>query len=246
MWEDASNKIAYGNRRRYLLGKQLDSVMNYPLKNAIIDFVKTGNAKSLNDTVLSQKENYPPQGVNCLMNILGTHDTERILTALGRDRDFSSKDDMSGFKLTENQLETAKKRLFAAAVLQMTLPGVPCIYYGDEAGMQGGADPFNRAYFPWGNEDKDILAFYKKITSLRRSMQVFEKGEYIPALTTNGILIFKRTDETGNVTVAVNVSDKPFELKSKLHDEIENKEITEIKDFAIFKNCKNTFYPEEQ
>ena len=246
VWEDASNKIAYGNRRRYLLGKQLDSVMNYPLKNAIIDFVKTGNAKNLNDTVLSQKENYPPQVVNCLMNILGTHDTERILTALGRDRDFSSKDDMSGFKLTENQLETAKKRLFAAAVLQMTLPGVPCIYYGDEAGMQGGADPFNRAYFPWGNEDKDLLAFYKKITSLRRSMQVFEKGEYIPALATNGILIFKRTDETGNVTVAVNVSDKPFELKSKLHDEIENKEITEIKDFAIFKNCKNTFYPEEQ
>ncbi len=83
VWEDASNKIAYSHRKNYLTGDQLDSVMNYPLRDAIIRFVRNGSSTYLRETVENLLENYPPEVVHCLMNMLGNHDTIRILTALG-------------------------------------------------------------------------------------------------------------------------------------------------------------------
>ena len=99
-------------------------------------------------------ETYPPQSVNCLMNVLGTHDTERILTILGSENMPSNKKEMAESKLSEEELKQAVKLLKIAVLLQMTLPGIPCIYYGDEAGMEGWEDPLNRRCYPWGNENK--------------------------------------------------------------------------------------------
>ncbi len=209
VWEDASNKISYGSRRRYLLGRQLDSVMNYPLKDAIINYVTTHDEKMLVHTINTQLENYPPQVVHCLMNILGTHDTMRILTVLGGDDIPQNKAEMANYRLSPTQYETAAKRLKIASLLQMTLPGVPCIYYGDEAGMEGGKDPFNRRYFPWGNENKDLLEWYKKITALRRKYDIFISGDFKIIYAENGCLIYSRSD---TLFVAINLSENIYEL----------------------------------
>ncbi|MBQ5810347.1 MAG: glycoside hydrolase family 13 protein, partial [Clostridia bacterium] len=164
VWEDATNKISYGYRRRFLRGNQLDSVMNYPFANAIIDFVRGGKAEALTDTVLDIIENYPPQSVNLLMNHIGTHDTARALTALGEgychnpDRCWQSQQ-----KLDAHQRETAVSRLKLAAVLQYTLPGIPSLYYGDEAGLEGYTDPFCRGCFPWGKANTELTEFYRTL-----------------------------------------------------------------------------------
>ena len=218
VWEDASNKIAYGKRRHYLLGSQLDSVMNYPLRSAIINFVKFGDAGGLKACIETIMTNYPPPVINCLMNIIGTHDTERILTVLGSDKTFSSKTEMAEFSLSEEEYSFAVRRLKLASFLQMFLPGVPSIYYGDEAGMQGLIDPFNRKFFPWGKENTDILSHYRKIIKFRKNSPVFKEGLYKTEYAANGIFIFKRYDETGSLTLAANASSSPHLLFTRIYD----------------------------
>ncbi|MBE6661715.1 MAG: glycoside hydrolase family 13 protein, partial [Ruminococcaceae bacterium] len=83
VWENAADKVAYGKRRRYFRGTQLDSVMNYPLKNAILAFVLEGDAECFYNTVTELYSSYPPFVCDALMNLLGTHDTARILSVLG-------------------------------------------------------------------------------------------------------------------------------------------------------------------
>ena len=179
VWEDASNKMSYSQRRRYLLGGQLDSVMNYPFANAVIDFVVNGTAESFNRTVMSIIQNYPKPVIDTLMNHIGTHDTVRALTALAgesclnRDREWQS-----GRTLSPEQREKGIKLLKEAAIIQYTLPGVPCVYYGDEAGMEGYKDPFNRKYYPWGKENTQLVEYYKELGRVRRENKSFIDGEY--------------------------------------------------------------------
>lgn len=212
VWEDATNKIAYDTRKEYFLGKELDSVMNYPLKNAIIDFVLNGSSKNLSYLVSEQINNYPKPALDSLMNILDTHDTARILTVLGRDNIPKSREDMSKSELDESQLEIAKKRLYVAVILQFTLYGVPSIYYGDEAGLQGECDPFNRACYPWGNEDKEIFAFYKKLTEIRRKNDIFKDGNVELLTCENGFFSFKRELNGNEIYVAVNVGEYVYDI----------------------------------
>ena len=80
VWEDASNKSAYGVRRRYLLGGQLDSVMNYPFRDAILGFLRGSNPADMMEIILNVLENYPPHVIRILMNHIGTHDTDRAIT----------------------------------------------------------------------------------------------------------------------------------------------------------------------
>lgn len=204
VWEDATNKISYNARRRFLRGKQLDSVMNYPFANAIINYLKGGNSRDLIDTVLEILENYPPQAVKLLMNHIGTHDTQRILTALGNDgTDFSTdREWQSKQKLSPEQYEKGIKLLKVAAVLQYTLPGVPSLYYGDEAGMEGYGDPFCRAAYPWGNENKELLSFYQKLGQFRRNYNAFKSGEFIPFYANFGEIAYMRKSKNHTVLIA--------------------------------------------
>ena len=213
VWEDATNKISYGGRRRFLRGKQLDSVMNYPLANAIVDFLRGRDAQSLLSTVMQIIENYPPKSVALLMNHIGTHDTARIITRL------AGKQNLEGDRLRQSEARLSKEEynhgvnlLKLAAVLQFTFPGVPSIYYGDEARHTGNGDPFCRGTYPWGNENRELIDFYKALGNLRRGCKAFASGEFIPVRADRGFMAYMRKKEESVVFVAVNRNDFWYEL----------------------------------
>ena len=215
VWEDASNKTAYGIRRKYLLGSELDSVMNYPFRDAIIGFVANDNAEDFFEQILTITENYPKQIVDSLMNPLGTHDTVRILTRLaGYDCESLSREDQSALALTEDEREDAKKLLKIATVLQYTLPGFPSIYYGDEVGLEGGKDPFNRKGFPWYDQDEDLLDFYRKLGDVRKHKSyVFSDALFIPISAADGVICYERRktgqwNDSFGIVVLVNRGDE--------------------------------------
>lgn len=185
VWEDASNKIAYQCRKRYFVDGVLDSVMNYPFRTAILNFIRgVDDGRNLKNTVMTIAENYPPQVFLCNMNLLGTHDTARILTALVDDFE-GDRHACATRHLSRSLYLTAQERLLAASFLQYTLPGSPSLYYGDEAGMEGHKDPFNRRTYPWGHEDAEILLHYNHLGMIRKNeaikygdVQFFQAGEH--------------------------------------------------------------------
>jgi len=177
VWEDASNKSAHGKRRRYFADAELDSVMNYPFRTAIINFIRGWDSgRGLKETVMSIVENYPREVWLCNMNLLGTHDTPRILTALVDDFD-GSREEKAKRRLSRNQFEVAWERLLAASFLQYTLPGSPSLYYGDEACMEGYRDPFNRRPYPWGREDPELLEHFQRLGQLRKDHPALRLGD---------------------------------------------------------------------
>ncbi len=205
VWEDATNKISYGSRRRFLLGRQLDSVMNYPLANGIFEFLQGENARVLLDRILDLLSNYPPQAVRLLMNHIGTHDTPRALTRLGATGEIpGDRAAQAVSHLDERNRARARRLLRLAAVLQYTLPGVPSLYYGDEAGMEGWGDPFCRAAYPWGREDRGLLQFYRMLGSFRRAHTAFADGEFLPLHGEMGHLVYLRRNAKEEILVAVN------------------------------------------
>ena len=213
VWEDASNKISYGVRRRFIRGRQLDSVMNYPFANAIVEYVRTRNSQFLVDTVFEILENYPKFVTDVLMNHIGTHDTARALTRLVLgDGNSHNRAEESGVKLDDIQYELAKKYLYIAAVLQYTLPGVPSLYYGDEAGLQGFGDPFCRSAYPWDREDGELLDFYKKLGGIRRNCRAYYNGEFKVLYNDNGVLIFSRSNSFSKAITIVNRGNSNFEF----------------------------------
>ena len=227
VWEDASNKIAYGVRRHYLLGGQLDSVMNYPLKDAIIAFVRDHKVEYLARIMDELTQNYPKAVLDSLMNILGTHDTMRILTVLGGDTFPETREEMSLYKLTPEQRSLGKKLLMIASTLQFTLPGFPCVYYGDEAGMEGGADPFNRYCYPWGSEDKELQAWYSKLARIRHSLPCFKEGSYRLAAAREGLFAFTRGEGEDAVLVLANIDANAATISSSFFAEFSYDCITE-------------------
>ena len=168
VWEDAAIKVAYDTRKKYFLGNRLNSVTNYPLKNAIIDFVKNGNTQNIVKTTYSILDHYPKEVQDNLMNILGTHDTARILSVLGANNDLKTHyDEHKDYDLNEQELKTGVRLLKMASLMQYTFMGIPCVYYGDEAGLQGLKDPYCRACFDWNNINQDINDWYKLLGKLR-------------------------------------------------------------------------------
>jgi cyclomaltodextrinase len=202
VWEDASNKTSYSYRRRYLLGKQLDSVMNYPFRTAIIDFVLYGDSGLFKSSVMSILENYPQPVIDVLMNVLSTHDTIRIITQLGVGREVKN-EEKSQFKMTAEEYSKGKQRLKMATFLQFTLPGVPSIYYGDEVGLQGFADPFCRMGYPYGKEDKELLEFFVCLSKLRTDYKENFINSFSLLYAKMGVFAFKR----GKINCFVNNSD---------------------------------------
>ena len=177
VWEDASNKRAYGRRRTYFTAGELDSVMNYPFRTAILNFMRGfDSGRGFQEAVMSIVENYPRQVIDCNMNLLGTHDTPRILTALVDDFD-GSREEKAKRRLSRNQMEVARERLLMASFLQYTLPGCPSLYYADETCMEGYRDPFNRRPYPWGREDLEILNHFRRLGQLRKDHEGLRLGD---------------------------------------------------------------------
>lgn len=232
VWEDASTKVSYGELRPYLLGDQLDGTMNYPFMNAIIAYIRDGDEKFFKDTVQSILENYPKETVYCLMNSLGTHDTVRIINALSDVRAHGwSKTHKLGYKLPDSEYEKAKKKLYLASVLQFTLPGIPSIFYGDEAGLQGFDDPINRRPYPWGSEDKEILAHYKKLGRIRRENRAVFSGGF-NMRDENGLVAYERASGDDEILIAVNAGadDKTLFINTEYTSLYNNKEYKDVVD----------------
>ena len=206
VWEDASNKVAYDMRRRYFVDGTLDSCMNYPFRTAILNFTKDrDDGHSLAETVMTIAENYPAQVLACNMNLLGSHDTPRILTALVDDYD-GPREVRATRKLSKAQRQIAQDRLYLATFLQYTLPGAPSIYYGDEAGMEGSKDPFNRRTFPWGEEDPDLLRHYRQLGRLRQEQKALRLGDIRFFQAQDGQLGFTRSYNGKTLRVHINRS----------------------------------------
>ncbi|MBR5616799.1 MAG: glycoside hydrolase family 13 protein [Oscillospiraceae bacterium] len=206
VWEDASSKTAYGKRRTYFTNAELDSVMNYPYRTAILNFMRGfDSGRAFKETVMSIAENYPPQVVACNMNLLGTHDTPRILTALVDDFD-GSREEKAKRHLSRNQWEAAHERLLMASFLQYMLPGCPSIYYADEAGMEGYKDPFNRRPYPWGREDEELVTHFKRLGVLRKREEALRLGDIQFFQAGDKHLGFTRSYNGRTVKICVNRS----------------------------------------
>ncbi len=198
VWEDASDKISYGRRRRYLTGSQLDSVMNYPLRAALIGYVKTGDCEPLRHATEGLYRRYPKEVSDNLLNFLGTHDTERILTLLGGEETGDHTNaELAQMKMTQMERAHAKELLRLAFGILAGLPGVPCLFYGDEAGMEGYRDPFCRRPFPWNRIDGEILAFCRAFGCLRRDEPILYGGRFRILSLTPDAFVYLRTPEDG-------------------------------------------------
>lgn len=193
VWEDASDKVSYGRRRYYLRGKQLDSVMNYPLRDAILSYVKDGDAWKMRRFTEGTYRRYPKGSSDTLLNFLGTHDTERILTLFGGEPcGDKTNEELSTMRMTPEERKKGADRLMFAYSILAGLPGVPCVFYGDEAGMEGYRDPFCRRPFPWHDMDERILAHYRKIGSIRKDCAVFRDGLFRIAVLTPEVFAYVR------------------------------------------------------
>jgi cyclomaltodextrinase len=209
VWEDASNKISYGEQRQYFNGQLLDGVMNYPFRELILSFVLNKNVDRFTEGVERITENYPPQALDVCLTLLGSHDTVRAINALSDvSADGLSKREKKLRALTPAEYDKAKQRLTLAGLLQYFLPGVPSVYYGDEAGMQGWDDPINRRPFT-SNPDTDILSHYIKLGNLRAKyknsftapLQFECGGDYLKIIR-------------GELAAIINVSEKNLPIKN--------------------------------
>ena len=221
VWEDASNKIAYDKRKRYYCGDELDGVMNYPLRTAILEYVRTGKTDALGYYVSEVMPNMPRETLGLQLNLIGTHDTPRALTALGgQPENGRAVRELSNVRMTEEEYAVARDRLILAYLMAATFPGRPMIYYGDEAGMEGYADPMNRMPYPWEREDPTLVEAYRAIGKLRLVNEALISGSFAIKHLDGSLLVYERKIGKSAVTVFINrsQSDLTVSLDSKYKD----------------------------
>ncbi len=223
VWEDVSTKEAYGERKHYFTENTLDSAMNYVYKDALFTYMERKDAESLLDVILRTIDNYPKEHLHAMMNMISGHDIERAITRLAKgsaygDRYWQAQNDT----LSDYEYQKGKLLLKKMALIQYFLPGNPCLYYGDEAGVYGYKDPFNRKTYPWGREDKELVEYFKLLGQIRKDNPFLKDADFIPVLFHGGICVFERraTDSDEKLLVGVNISDKPVDLGIKDHAEV--------------------------
>ena len=218
VWEDASNKEAYGVRRRYFTDGELDGVMNYPWRKAILRFCRgEDDGTALAQAIGTITENYPRQVMDCTMNLLSSHDVTRALTELAAPFE-GTREEMAAHNLTPEQRAEGIARLKLAAVLQYALPGMPAIYYGDEAGMEGCKDPFNRAFYPWGREDGDLRAHYAFLGRLRQEQTALRRGTVEVTEAGSGRITLRRHYDGRYVEITVDVPAGAYWINGECHE----------------------------
>lgn len=207
VWEDASNKVSYSKQREYFLGDELDATMNYPFRASFLRFILGQSDSSVvHHEVMSLYENYPRENFYAAMNLIGSHDTIRILTLLGDAPAEQSltKTEQRSFRLLPNVRQLAVQRLKILSLVQMTFPGVPCIYYGDEAGVEGYADPYNRGTYPWGKEDSEIIDWYRRILRFHSEYETFQTGDFKSFFFDPDVYGFTRTRDEDEIIILIN------------------------------------------
>ena len=215
VWEDASNKVAYGQMRSYVLGDTLDSVMNYPLREALINFLThVIPASQVVRQVRALQENYPVPFFYSLMNLLGSHDRARVHNLLVK-QDFSHLPiaQRRGLTMGPAYKKLARQRFIKMLQLVVALPGMPSMYYGDEVGMEGASDPFCRGTFPWGQEEEDTLALVKEAFRLRAERPVLRHGFLELSSEGEDTLVIHRFAKDGLDVFGEPLEDGPFLLR---------------------------------
>ena len=204
VWEDGSTKIAYSQRRRYLLGRETHALMNYPFRNAILSYLLHGRAEEFRDEMETLRENYPAPAYFSAMNFLSTHDTPRLLTVLGYGSEWwpQTRQERAERELSRREREVGLARLRLAALVMFSFPGAPTVYYGDEAGMEGFEDPFNRGTYPWGHENRELIAYFARLGALRGARASLRRGSIEYLLAEENLLAFAR-DLDGERTLTV-------------------------------------------
>ena len=178
---------------------------SYPFRNAALSFVTGGDVHAVAEQILSICENYPAPALNCAMNFLSTHDTERAITAIagepanGRDRYWQS-----GRRIPAEKMDDAMRKLLLGYAMIFTLPGVPCIYYGDEIAMQGYRDPFNRAFFRWDAHEQRLRPVLAQLAQLRHTCEAFRTGQLRVLRAEDGILHYQRVGKVETAEIIVN------------------------------------------
>lgn len=205
VWEDATTKVAYGQRRNYLLGKGLDSVMNYPFRAAVLRFLRGDPAENLAEDIMSICEHYPAPALHTLMNFVSTHDTERAITAIvGEPCGNHDRYWQSGRRLSRDRYDLGVQLLKLAYVMVYTLPGIPCLYYGDEVAMQGYKDPFNRGYFEWNSTETRMRPLLRRMAQLRSKCDAFKNGDLQVIVACGGLVHYRRLGTKQSVDIAIN------------------------------------------
>ena len=212
VWEDGSTKIAYGVRRRHILGGHCDGLMNYPFRTALLNWLAGGDAAVFRDSMETIRENYPPFAFYGAMNFLGTHDTARILTLLGAEGTPKTKAERAAYRLSPAELARGLAKLRLAGMLLYSFPGSPTLFYGDEAGVQGFEDPLNRGAFPWGSEDAALTDFFRTLGQLRRTRESLRSGALRYLLARGGALAIERERGGERTVTALNAGDAPADL----------------------------------
>lgn len=215
VWEDASNKISYGYPRHYLLGSELDSSMNYPFRDTVIGFLMGSiNAADAVETIESLRENYPREALACCFNLLGSHDRPRIASLLGGGPDESQlpEEERGRWRLSPEAMGLAKSRFWLATLIQMTVEGVPTIYYGDEFCLEGLSDPGNRRTLPLEKDihDRDMEDIIRNASAIRRALPFMVDGtieSFVPEGGGDDVLAYTRRGADGEAaTVLINRS----------------------------------------
>ena len=221
VWEDASNKVSYGEKREFLFGQELDSVMNYVFREAVLSFLTGGDARLFSMRLHSLMENYPAEALYSAMNLISSHDVPRALTVLSDSPDFRtlSRNDQHDFVIPDDKKALAKRRMVLAIALQMTLPGAPTVYYGDENEMFGYADPFNRACMDFSHGESEILLQTKLFANLRGKTDTLRTGFYKLLSAENGVISYMRYAEGGKDTFGKECNEKDVIVIINSHDE---------------------------
>ncbi len=247
VWEDASNKTSYGVPREYLCGQEIDAAMNYPFRKTVLDFLLNAiDGRQAMRLLESLRENYPKENFYVMMNLIGSHDVERAITLLGEAPFYDGMPAIhqSRFKLDAEHYKLGILRLQLAALWQMTYPGMPCIYYGDEIGMQGFRDPYNRSPYDWQNPDKSLREWYKKLIHLRNKHQALRTGDLLPLFGEGNVIAYARTIRNGRDEFAKAAKNEAFVIIINRSSTKEEKIKLKVSDFAQGR-LQNALMPEE-
>lgn len=211
----------YGDAHTWLQGDEWDTVMNYDGFMDPVSWFLTGvdkhsdntnpamrgDAQIFNDTMRYNMSRMQNQSLLAAMNELSNHDHSRFLT---RTNKMAGRVGTSGSEAASENIDEAIFK--QGVVMQMTLPGAPTLYYGDEAGVCGWTDPDNRRTYPWGRENFEILEFYREAISIHKQNSVLKTGSYIPLSSGKDFVCYGRFDEQDAVVTAVNTSEADVEI----------------------------------
>ena len=248
VWEDASHKVAYGQQREYLCGHEMDSAMNYPFRQHLFDFLMGYIDGNLAQRRLeSLRENYPKENFYAMMNLIGSHDVVRALTFLGEAPFYDSMPaiEQSRYRMDDDHYNLGLARLLMATLFQMTYPGVPCVYYGDEIAMQGFKDPYNRRPMNWEHGDSYVLEHYKKYIRERNEHMALQTGELLPLYGSGDILAYARVIRNGHDVFGAKAQNESFVVVFNRHRSQEQTVTLTVGDFAAG-TFVDVFHPDKK